>query len=213
MSPHYTDSMMDIFKIKCGPYDNNAYVVSCKNTNESLIIDAPLDPGELVAIASTTNVKFILITHGHMDHVLGFEEVISEFNVPVGIGSPDADAISENEYFPLIDCNQITIGQIDVDVIGTPGHTDGSTCFKVGKHVFTGDTLFPGGPGKTGSPSDLSVILSSITSKLFTLSPDSVFHPGHGDDGLLGEAIREYDIFIGRDHPEDLCGDVLWMSS
>jgi len=213
MKPHYTDHKMDIVKVKCGPYDNNGYIIRCQDTNESLIIDAPSDPGELVAIASTTIVKFIVITHGHMDHVLGFEEVISKFNVPVGIGNLDADAIPGSDFLPLIDGYQIGIGNINVEAISTPGHTDGSTCFRVGNHVFTGDTLFPGGPGKTRSPSNLSEILTSIRSKLLVLPPDSVFYPGHGDDGLLKDAKREYDIFTSRDHPEELCGDVLWMSS
>lgn len=213
MRPHYTDSKMDIFKIKCGPYDNNAYIVRCKETNQSLIIDTPSEPDELVAIASTTAVKFILITHNHMDHIMGFSEVKSEFNVPVGVGEPDAHAISETECFPLNDCQHIEIGQISVEPIFTPGHTDGSTCLKVGNHIFTGDTLFPGGPGKTRSPSALSQIIDSINSKLLTLPPDSVFYPGHGDDGLLRDAIQEYAVFSSRNHPDDLCGDVLWMAS
>ena len=69
MTPYLTDGNLQIYKIKCGPYDNNAYVVLCSVTRDSLIIDTPADPGELVAIASTTNVRAIVITHNHMDHL------------------------------------------------------------------------------------------------------------------------------------------------
>lgn len=213
MKPRYTDDIMDVFKIKCGPYDNNAYIIRCKDTNESLIIDTPSDPDELIAIASTTLVKFILITHNHMDHIMGFGEVKSKFNGSVGISAPDAHALPEPPDFALVDRQHIQIGRISVEPIFTPGHTDGSTCLKIGKHLFTGDTLFPGGPGKTRSPEHLSQILSSISSRLLTLAPDSVFYPGHGDDGLLEVSIQEYAVFVSRDHPHDLCGDVLWMDS
>ena len=77
MKPHYIDNDIAIHKIKCGPYDNNAYILVCLETNESIIIDTPSDPSVVVALASTTSVKSIVITHNHMDHLLGFDEVTS----------------------------------------------------------------------------------------------------------------------------------------
>ena len=76
MKPHYLDDDIIIHKIKCGPYDNNAYLLVCPETNESIIIDTPSDPSVLLAVASVTSVRAIVITHNHIDHLLGFDEVV-----------------------------------------------------------------------------------------------------------------------------------------
>lgn len=213
MTPHVIDGDLQIHKIKCGPYDNNAYLAVCSRTRESILIDTPSDPGELIAIASTTDVKAILITHNHMDHLLGFDEVTSVIGAPVGIGGPDASALAREPDFVIEHGSEVSAGGFTLTAIFTPGHTDGSTCFKVGNHLFTGDTLFPGGPGKSRSPEALSQLLESITSKLFTLPKDMGFYPGHGDDGSLSVAIEEYNLFASKGHSAELCGDVEWVKS
>ena len=213
MTPYLTDGNLQIYKIKCGPYDNNAYVVVCSDTRDSLIIDTPADPGELVAIASTTNVRAIVITHNHMDHLLGFDEVTSAIDAPVGIGRPDAQALTKEPDFYLEDEKHLEVGTLSVSSIFTPGHTDGSTCLITGNHLFTGDTLFPGGPGKSRSPEALQQLISSITSKLFSLPTGITIYPGHGDDGVLDESRKEYEIYASKIHPETLSGDVEWLKS
>ena len=213
MVPHFQDSDIAVYKIKCGPYDNNAYVLVCPKTNESIIIDTPADPGELIQAAKTTTVKSILITHNHFDHIQGFPEVTSAIEASVGIGEPDAEALPQGADFFLRDGDEIEAGSLKLKAISTPGHTPGSTCLAVGKHLFTGDTLFPGGPGKTGSPGNLNQIIETITGKLFVLGDDVTFYPGHGDDGELRTAKEEYEFFKSREHPPDLCGDVLWLKS
>jgi len=97
--------------------------------------------------------------------------------------------------------------------LNTPGHTDGASCFLVGKHLFSGDTLFPGGPGKSRSPEAFTQLLNSITGKLLPLSDDTNVYPGHGDDTTIGEARRRYTDFNSRSHPADLSGDVDWLQS
>ena len=213
MTPYLTDGNLQIYKIKCGPYDNNAYVVLCSDTRDSLIIDTPADPGELLAIASTTNVQAIVITHNHMDHLLGFDEVTSAIDAPVGIGSPDAQALTKEPDFFLEDSKDLKVGKLFIKPIFTPGHTDGSTCLITGNHLFTGDTLFPGGPGKSRSPEALQQMISSITSKLFSLTTGITIYPGHGDDGVLDESRKEYEIYASKVHSETLCGDVEWLKS
>ncbi|GIS64079.1 MAG: hypothetical protein CM1200mP3_03270 [Chloroflexota bacterium] len=121
MKPHYTDKDIDIHKIKCGPYDNNAYILVCPQTNESIIIDTPSDPSVVVAIASTTTVKSIVITHNHMDHLLGFDEVTSAFDAPVSIGHDDASALSRPADVLLQTGSEITAGNITLEAIHTPG--------------------------------------------------------------------------------------------
>ena len=211
MKPHYMDDNIIIHKIKCGPYDNNAYILVCPETNESIIIDTPSDPGVVVAIASATTVKSIVITHNHMDHLLGFDEVTAAFNVPVAIGSDDASALPKPADLLLHTGSKITAGNVTLEAMHTPGHTDGSICYKVQNHLFTGDTLFPGGPGKTRSPGHLTQLLESLNDSIFTLSSEIIFYPGHGDDGRLEESKRDYQLFASGEHSSDLHGDVEWL--
>ena len=211
MAAHYEDDQIRIHKLKCGPYDNNAYLLVSPESNESIIIDTPADPGELIRAASGTDVKAILITHNHSDHIQGFTEVTSAIASPVGIGGADAGALPKPPDRLLKDGDEITAGAIVLRALSTPGHTPGSTCFVVGNHLFSGDTLFPGGPGRSGSPEKLAQLIDSITTKLFVLGDDRVFYPGHGDDGDIKSARQEHSVFESKEHAADLSGDVLWM--
>ncbi|MCI0440606.1 MAG: MBL fold metallo-hydrolase [Chloroflexi bacterium] len=213
MPPHYQDSSVTVHKITCGPYGNNAYLVVCPRTNESILIDTPADPGKLIEAARQTNVKAILITHNHFDHIQGFEEVTSAIKAPVGIGEADAHALPRQPDLLLKDGDEIKAGTVTLKAISTPGHTPGSTCLSFGKVLFTGDTLFPGGPGKTRAPENLRQIIQSITSRLFPLGDDIGVFPGHGDDTTLKASKEEYAVFASKSHPADLCGDVLWLES
>ena len=211
MSPHYQDDAITIHKVKCGPYDNNAYILVCPETNESLVLDAPAGPEGLIAAAGATTVRSILTTHNHSDHIQGLTEVASALGAPVGIGEGDASALPRPPDFFLQDGASIEAGTLTLKIVSTPGHTPGSTCLSIGSHLFTGDTLFPGGPGKTRTPADLDQLIQSITGRLLTLADDVTFYPGHGDDGGLKTAKDEYAFFASREHPQDLCGDVLWL--
>ena len=213
MKPHYTNERLTIHKITCGPYDNNAYILVCNRTNESLLIDTPAEPAVLLAVASTTQVQYIAITHNHMDHLLGFEEITKTIPSKVAIGEADASQLPVPPDLFLSDGKDIRIGDLVIKSIHTPGHTDGSTCLYIDGHLFTGDTLFPGGPGKTKTPENLKEIIESINQKLFVLDDEVYFYPGHGDDGLLGESKMEYQIYSSKDHPDDLFGDVEWLKS
>ena len=213
MAPHFQDSSITIHKFKCGPYDNNAYLIVCPQTNQSIIIDTPPDPGKLIDAARATDVKSILITHNHFDHIEGFDEVTSAISAPVGIGESDAEALPKAADFFLRDGEEVRAGTVSLKAISTPGHTSGSTCLTVGRHLFSGDTLFPGGPGKSRSPEALNQLIGSITSHLFLLGDDVTIYPGHGDDGDLKTAKEEYRVFASKDHPNDLSGDVLWLEN
>lgn len=200
-----------IHKVPMGSYGNNGYVVVCPRTNESIIIDTPAEPEKLINAAGDTKVKSILITHTHQDHLLGFEAIRQELKAPVGVHTSEAAALPSPPDFHLKDGDVITIGTVSIRVFHTPGHTTGSLCFLTGKHLFSGDTLFPGGPGRTRTPKDLKQILASISSKLLVLPEDTVVHPGHGNDTTIGDSQLEYALFISRPHPEGLCGDVHWL--
>ncbi len=212
MPLHY-DGDVRITKVNMGPYDNNGYLLSCPETNEGILIDTPAEPEKLLNAIGDVKVTSILITHNHQDHLLGFNEITAAVDAPVGIAAADAGPLPKKPDIELIDGQVIKFGNRELQMLSTPGHTDGATCFLAGKHLFSGDTLFPGGPGKTRSPEALAQIIGSITSKLLTLPDDTAVYPGHGMDTTIGEARRQYQDFASRPHPEGLFGDVDWLTA
>ncbi len=211
MAPHYQDDSLTIHKYVCGPMYNNAYILVCPQTNESIVIDAPEDPGKMLEAAKETDVKSILITHGHRDHIQAFDEVTQALSAPVGIGRDDNHNLPRDADFFMEDGDEIKAGTISLKAIFTPGHTPGSTCLIIGNHLFSGDTLFPGGPGKSDSPASFKQLVESVSSRLLVLDDDFKIYPGHGDDGELKKSKEDFAVFQSKDHPDDLYGDVAWI--
>ena len=211
MAVHFEDSALRIHKIEASPYGNNAYIIVSRATGESVVIDTPKDAEKVIEEARGTQVKGILITHNHFDHLEGYEAIRAALAAPVGVGAADADGVPSPADFTLDDGQVVQVGALSLRAIHTPGHTPGSTCYVVGRHLFSGDTLFPGGPGRSGSPEALAEEIASITGKLFPLSDDTAVYPGHGDDTTIAVAKAEYATFASRPHPPDLQGDVLWL--
>ena len=211
--PLLTDGQFRVYKTSCGPLDNNAYLLVCPRTGESIIIDAPAGPEEVLEEAKDTSVEAILITHNHGDHLAGLAEMVEATGAVVHAHAADADRLPVPAGRLVNDGDVVTAGSIEVQVMFTPGHTAGSTSYVLGNHLFSGDTLFPGGPGRTRTPEDFRHIMESITGWLFALPDDTLLLPGHGAAGVLGVSKEEYRIFAGRSHPADLCGDVLWLKN
>lgn len=202
-----------IEKFVLGPYGTNCYIIVCPLSGESVLIDAPAEEAKLLARLRGTHPKYILITHSHMDHLLGLSRVRSKLKIPVAIHPLDSKALSQSPEIHLSDGDIITFGRIKLKVIHTPGHTPGSLCFLTERFLISGDTLFPGGPGKTRTPSDLNQIIEAITTKLFVLSDETQIFPGHGDSTVLKKEKAEYAVFASRPHDPNLFGDILWLSS
>ncbi len=209
--PFHYDGELKITKINMGPYNNNGYIVICPETNEGVIIDTPAEPEKLLGAIGDVQIKSILITHKHQDHLLGFDEITGAVQVPVGIGTDDADGLPRPPQLDLKDGMVIKFGNQEMTILDTPGHTEGATCFLIGKHLFSGDTLFPGGPGKTRSPEALQQVIDSITKKLLVLPDDTAVYPGHGDDTTIGKAREEYQVFASKPRDPGLFGDVAWL--
>jgi glyoxylase-like metal-dependent hydrolase (beta-lactamase superfamily II) len=178
-----------------------------------VLVDAPAEAPEILKQLQGTNPKCILITHSHTDHVGALSELKSKLRIPIGAHRLDADGLSLRPDRLLDDEEEVSFGNIRLKVLHTPGHTPGSVCFLIGKHLISGDTIFPGGPGKTESPADLKQIIESITSKVFVLPDDTEIYPGHGDPTIVRKEKTELAIFSSRSHDPDLFGDVLWLSS
>jgi len=202
-------------------FANNAFLITCAQTNKSVIIDTPAEPSALISAAQRTEVNAVLITHGHRDHVEGFMNVIANFNVPIGIGLADRESLPDSAQTSInFDTNhRIKIGNIVIQPAATPGHTPGSTCFiiqpidknKEHTHVFSGDTLFPGGPGKSTSHARLVQMIGSIKSQIFSLEESTVVLPGHGEFTTVGNSKREYDLFSSKPLDPTLYGNVTWL--
>ena len=172
-----------------------------------------MEPEVLLQEALNIDVKYILITHRHQDHLAGLSTIREKTGALIGVHGEDAEALPMEADFLLKDQDNIVVANINMTVLHTPGHTPGSVCYLVEDNIFSGDTLFPGGPGHSSSAGKLSQTIKSITEKLFVL-PDSLsLLPGHGKDGVLGVSKEEYKLFASRPHPEDLSGDVLWLQS
>jgi len=207
------DESLQIDKFELGPFGTNTYILRCRKTNDSVVVDAPGEAGKILGRLKETNPKYILMTHNHMDHTGSLAQLKSALKVPVAAHAADADRLPTPCDMLLKDGDGISFGEIDLNVLYTPGHTPGSLCFYTGKYLISGDTLFPGGPGKTGSPADFKQIVKSITHKIFELPDDTPIFPGHGDATVLLKEKQAFEAFSSRSPNPDLCGDVLWASS
>lgn len=192
---------------------SNAYMVVCRETKESVIVDTPGDATKILDQAAGTQVKYILITHNHGDHLGALAGVKAALGVPVAAHPLDGGQLPVNPDMELNDGDTIRFGKVELKVLHTPGHTPGGVCFVTGKYLVSGDTLFPGGPGRTGSPEALAQIIESITDKLLGLADETQVFSGHGDPTILKKEKEEIAVFKSRSHDPSLCGDVLWLSS
>lgn len=202
-----------IQRLELGPYNTNAYVVLNEATGHSILVDAPAEAAILAGCLKGTVPQYILMTHGHHDHVGALAEIHASLGIPVASHEADASHLPVSPEVLLKDGDVLPLGDVQIKILHTPGHTRGSLCFLVDGLLLSGDTLFPGGPGHTRTPSDLGRIIESITAKLFPLPDETAVYPGHGDSTEIGKAKEEYALFSARTHNPDLCGDVLWLSS
>ncbi len=213
MATAVQDKSIQIEKLELGPYQTNAYILICRQTRDSVLVDAPAEGGRLAAKLRGTKPKYVLITHNHIDHISALAEVQSALKVPVAIHAADAKGLPLVPQILLRDGDTISFGRIKLEVLHTPGHTPGSLCFRAGKYLISGDTVFTAGPGHTSSPAALQQIIKSITEKVWVLPEDTQIFPGHGPVTVLKKEKAEFDVFASRPHDPNLCGDIVWLSS
>jgi glyoxylase-like metal-dependent hydrolase (beta-lactamase superfamily II) len=185
---HFEDARVRVDKLIVGPFENNVFIVRCKSTGDAVLIDAANEHELLLDVARATGVRRVLTTHGHWDHIQAVEAV-RDAGIDVGIATQDAEMLPAYD-FVIADDDLYTVGDLGLRAIHTPGHTRGSTSFLLEGEplLFTGDTLFPGGPGNTTTPgASFEQILQSIDRRLFALPPDLLVLPGHGLDTTIGE--------------------------
>ena len=185
-----------ILKASVGPMDNNAYLVTCSQTGETLLIDAANDAEVLIDLAQqyAPKVALIVTSHQHGDHWQALAAVVEATGAPSAAHEIDADALPVTPDRLLTNGDTLQIGNLVFDVIHLRGHTPGSIALALNgpavggvTQIFSGDCLFPGGVGKTWQPGDFTQLLNDVTTRLFDVYDDaSVVYPGHGDDTTLG---------------------------
>ena len=184
-----------VIKASVGPMDNNAYLITCSRTGETLLIDAANDADVLIDLIkqNTPDLALIVTSHQHFDHWQALSAVVDATGAPTAAHSLDAEPLPVTPSRILADGDTIEVGDLTFDVIHLQGHTEGSVALALRgadgdvTHLFTGDCLFPGGVGKTWQEGDFERLLGDVSTKVFDRYPDStVIYPGHGDDTTLG---------------------------
>jgi len=191
-------SDLTITKLSVGPMDNNAYLLRCKSTGEAVLVDAANEPERLLELIGDNQLSIVVTTHQHFDHWQGLQRVVDATGAESIAHPADAGGI------PVVtstveDGDTVRVGTCALEVLSIKGHTPGSIVLYYpadGGHLFTGDSLFPGGPGRTTNPTDFSSIMDDLEAKVFGRLPeDTWFYPGHGNDSTLGKerpAIPEW---------------------
>jgi glyoxylase-like metal-dependent hydrolase (beta-lactamase superfamily II) len=186
---------LTVTKIAVGPMDNNAYLLRDAGTGQAILIDAANEAGRLIELIGDTPVGTIVTTHQHPDHWQALPELAKHTGAQLIAHPADADELPVPVTRRVEHGETLRFGDATVSFIHLRGHTPGSIAvlydadgtLAAGPHVFTGDSLFPGGVGKTNSAADFTSLLTDVTDRLFDPFPDATWvYPGHGKDTTLG---------------------------
>ena len=183
-----------VTKIALGSMDNNAYLIECQDTDAVVLIDAANDADELISFLrkyrSMRGLQ-IITTHSHFDHVQALAQVRREFVATTIASVGDAPDITVPTDRTVTHGDLVEFGRCGLEVISLRGHTTEGIALVLRDngetHIFTGDSLFPGGPGKTNSPNEFDSLMNDLESRIFAeFDDETIFHPGHGDDSTIG---------------------------
>jgi len=200
MTLHWADSRAEVYRYVVGPMDNNVFVIRCHETGDAVLLDAANEHEMLLELCQSLGVRTVLETHGHWDHIQAVP-AIRDAGYEVGVTAEDAAMLPSYDYI-LEDESVIEIGRLRIHTHHTPGHTPGSMSFSVEGTplLFTGDTLFPGGPGATQfEGGDFPTILKSIEDRMFRkFDAETIVLPGHGLDTTIGAESPSLDEWAAR---------------
>ncbi len=196
----WSDAAAEVYRFVVGPIDNNVYVVRCRRTGEAALIDAANEHERLLRVATRLGVTSVLETHGHWDHIGAVEDVRA---AGIDVWVREEDAAMLPGYDHLLDDDTVQrVGDLRLRTLHTPGHTPGSICFALENApvLFTGDTLFPGGPGNTSfEGGDFPTIIASIEQRLFRVfDAATTIWPGHGAPSTIGSERPHLDEWVAR---------------
>ncbi len=196
----WSDATSEVHRFVVGDYANNVYVVRCRRSGEATLIDAANEHERLLRVAQRLGVTSVLETHGHFDHI-GAVEAVREAGIDVWVRDEDAHLLPSYDHL-LEDDAVHAVGHLRLRTVHTPGHTPGSICFALENTplLFTGDTLFPGGPGNTTfEGGNFPTIIASIEERIFGAFADEVtIWPGHGAPSSIGVERPHMDEWVER---------------
>jgi glyoxylase-like metal-dependent hydrolase (beta-lactamase superfamily II) len=181
-----------ITKLSVGPMDNNTYLLRDRATDRQLLIDAANEPAKILELIGPDGVEAIVTTHSHLDHVMALVDVTAATGAQTLAGADDAPQIQVPQSRVLVDGDTIELGRSRLQVIHLRGHTPGAIALYYDDplghgHLFSGDSLFPGGPGRTTTPEDFQSLMTDLEDRVFHRFPDETWvYPGHGDDTTIG---------------------------
>jgi glyoxylase-like metal-dependent hydrolase (beta-lactamase superfamily II) len=192
-----------------GPWSVNTYVLICPTTGDSVLCDPGADPDTLEKLLEGSRPTAILITHAHPDHVGALKQMRDRLKVPVMAHAGNGSRVEADHW--LGDGANLQVGRCRLRVFHTPGHTPDQICYAIegSCHTLVGDTIFEGGPGRTGSPDDFQTTLATLRNVVLTWPDDTICHPGHGTFFRLGDQREAIERFIGKDHGH-FFGDATW---
>jgi glyoxylase-like metal-dependent hydrolase (beta-lactamase superfamily II) len=197
---HYQDEQVEIHKVVVGPFDNNVFVVRCRQSGDALLVDAANEHEQLLQLCRDLGVRKVVETHGHWDHIQAVPQ-LRDAGYEVAVRAEDAAMLPSYDLL-LEDDDVLQVGRLRLRTMHTPGHTPGSMCFLIeGSPVLlSGDTLFPGGPGNTATDlGDFPTIIESIERRIFAPLPaETIVMPGHGLDTTIGAEVPHLDEWIAR---------------
>jgi glyoxylase-like metal-dependent hydrolase (beta-lactamase superfamily II) len=189
MTLHWHATGIEVHKVVVGPYENNVFTIRCTETGEAILIDAANEHEQLLEICQNLGVRTVVETHGHFDHIQAIP-AIRDAGYEVGVTLEDAGMLPSYDYL-LEDDSVIEVGRLRIRTILNPGHTP---------LLFSGDTLFPGGPGATGfEGGDFKTIIRSIEDRMFSkFSSETIVLPGHGGDTTIGNESPRLQEWVDR---------------
>ena len=178
---------LGIQKVHVGAKDTNCYLVTCMKTQESVVIDAGDDPTKIQQQLGSLPVRWVVFTHAHPGHVGAKDALKAATGAPTAMHLADATANLKSADRYLTDGDSLPFGTFALEVLATPGHSPGGLSFKVGNHLFTGDTLMAGRIGRVDLPgSSPQQLAMSLHAGLMTLPDNTIIYPGHGPNTMIG---------------------------
>lgn len=184
---------LTVSKVAVSEMANNAYLLRCTATGQGLLVDAADEPEVLLALVGDTDLRTVVTTHGHWDHHRALPDVVTATGAETVAHPLDAPALPVPVTRPVEHGDTVAVGEQVLEVVHLRGHTPGSIALlwrgpgDAGVHLFTGDSLFPGGVGRTWSAEDFASLVDDVEQRLFAVLPDGTWvYPGHGADTTLG---------------------------